>query len=99
VEDLGGAEAAPVELERGVLHRGGGQRGVDVLRFSEDLPPEGGAPGGVDTVQRPVALERPAEERLLREGREALADGRAVLDVHVPEREGGARVKQVAASR
>src|SRR5699024_2993546 len=89
VEDLGGAEAAPVELERGVLHRGGGQRGVDVLRFSEDLPPEGGAPGGVDAVQRPVALERPAAERLLREGREALADGRAVLVVHVPEREGG----------
>src|SRR5699024_1397610 len=56
-------------------------------RISEGLPPERGAPGCVDGVQRAVALEHTAAERLLREAREALADGSAVLVVHVPERE------------
>ena len=89
LQDLLGAEAAPVQFERGVLHRRGGQRGMDLVGDAEGLSPEGGPPGGVDRLEGAVPPQRPVAERILREGREALAHGRAVLVMDVPERERG----------
>ncbi|CAH0250045.1 hypothetical protein SRABI76_03218 [Microbacterium oxydans] len=80
----------PCEVEAlGRVHDARGDGGcTDVLPCGVVLAPEGGAPGGVERIERAVLLLQPVAEGGDRVRRIVLADGNAVLVVDVPQHDG-----------
>ncbi|CAM5263893.1 hypothetical protein SGLAM104S_01222 [Streptomyces glaucescens] len=87
--DGGVGEPLVVQGLRRIADGGGDARRVDLLQAGVALPPEGGAPGLVDRLDRAVRVRQPAAEV----GGAGVAvtggDRHAVLVVDVPHREGG----------